>query len=68
MCLPSTSIRTHTNDTHGIAEVQHTPLPNAVREKVGEKCGQDVNLSSILVSKLLYKPTFLTSKQELEVP
>ena len=62
MCFPSTLICTHTNHTPGIAEVKHIPLPNAVREKVREKCGQNVKLGSILDSKLLCKPTFPTSK------
>ena len=48
-------IRTHTNHTPGIAEARHIPLPNSVKEEVGEKYGQHVKLDSILDGKNLNK-------------
>ena len=33
-------IQTHTNDTPGIGEVKHIPLPQAVRQEVKEKYGR----------------------------
>ena len=41
-------IRTHTNHAPGIAEAKHIPLPQAVKEEVREKYGQNVKLDSIL--------------------
>ena len=41
-------IQTHTNHTPGIGEVKHIPLPQAVRQEVKEKYGQNVKLDSII--------------------
>ena len=38
-------IQTHTNHTPGIGEVKHIPLPQAVRQEVKEKYGQNVKLN-----------------------
>ena len=38
-------IQTHTNHTPGIGEVKHIPLPQAVRQEIKEKYGQNVKLN-----------------------
>lgn len=47
-------MRTHTNHSPGIEEAKHLPLPQAVRQEVQEKFGQNVQLESILDGMSLF--------------